>query len=126
VKSITGKYQVDGWTGGQGNENSVISVRKLTIFVYLQENAVMTFGFDQQKSFSNKEKHGIDFEEAQYLWLDPERMVIPARTLNELRCLMVAWFNGAFWCAVYTGRGDVVRIISVRKSRKNEKEIYQR
>jgi uncharacterized DUF497 family protein len=32
----------------------------------------MTFEFDPLKSSSNKVKHGIDFEEARYLWLDPE------------------------------------------------------
>jgi uncharacterized protein len=86
----------------------------------------MTFGFDPLKSRSNKEKHGIDFLEAQHLWLDPERVVVPARTLNEIRYLMVAQFNGAFWSAVYTIRGNEIRIIYVRKSRQNEKEIYQR
>ena len=86
----------------------------------------MTFEFDNLKSYSNKEKHGIDFHEAQYLWLDPERIVVPARTLDEMRYLLVARFNGDFWSAVYTTRGEVIRIISVRKSRHNEKEIYKR
>lgn len=86
----------------------------------------MTFEFNHLKSFSNKEKHGIDFHEAQQLWLDPERIVIPARTLNEIRYLMVARFNGVYWSVVYTHRGEEIRIISVRKSRQNEKEIYQR
>jgi uncharacterized DUF497 family protein len=92
----------------------------------LQENTGMTFEFDHLKSCSNKEKHGIDFHEAQHLWLDPERIVVPARTLNEMRYLMVARFNGVFWSVVYTMRGDVIRIISVRKTRQNEKEIYKR
>ncbi|MDP1620799.1 MAG: BrnT family toxin [Bacteroidales bacterium] len=85
----------------------------------------MTFDVDQQKSVSNKEKHGLDFHEAQYLWLDPERIVIPARTANELRYLMVTRFKGVFWSVIYTTRGEIIRIISVRKSRQNEKEIYQ-
>ncbi|MEI6435939.1 MAG: BrnT family toxin, partial [Bacteroidota bacterium] len=29
----------------------------------------MTFEFDPLKSCSNKEKHGIDFHQAQHLWL---------------------------------------------------------
>ncbi len=86
----------------------------------------MTFEFNHLKSCLNKEKHGIDFHEAQQLWLDPERIVIPARTLNEMRYLMVARVNGVFWSAIYTHRGEEIRIISVRKSRQNEKEIYQR
>ncbi|TSA32174.1 MAG: BrnT family toxin [Porphyromonadaceae bacterium] len=86
----------------------------------------MTFEFDQLKSCSNKEKHGIDFHKAQHLWLDPERIIVPARTLKEIRYLMVARFNGIFWSAVYTIRGEVIRIISMRKSRQNGRKIYQR
>ncbi len=86
----------------------------------------MKFEFDPGKSESNKEKHGIDFNDAQYLWLDPMRMVIPARTVNEPRFLMISVFRGAHWSAVFTERGEVIRIISVRKSRENEKEAYQR
>lgn len=86
----------------------------------------MTFEFDDLKSSSNKEKHGIDFHEAQHLWLDPDHIIIPARTLDEIRYLMVALYRGHYWSAVFTIRGDVIRIISVRKSRENEKEIYKR
>ena len=43
----------------------------------------MEFEFDNQKSRSNKEKHGIDFVEAQALWHDIGRVEIPARTKDE-------------------------------------------
>lgn len=84
------------------------------------QNAGMTFEFDHLKSSSNKEKHGIDFDEAQHLWLDPERTIIPARTLLETRYLMIARLHGIHWSAIYTMRESVIRIISVRKSRDNE------
>lgn len=32
----------------------------------------MDFEYDPEKSLQNKQKHGIDFEEAQMLWLDEE------------------------------------------------------
>jgi uncharacterized DUF497 family protein len=86
----------------------------------------MTFEFDPLKSSSNKVKHGIDFEESQLLWLDPERIVIPARTLQEARFLMIARLHGIHWSVIYTMRDSAIRIISVRKSRENEKKIYQR
>lgn len=47
----------------------------------------MGFEYDKHKSESNKEKHGIDFIEAQALWKDPDRIEIPARTLDEPRYL---------------------------------------
>jgi uncharacterized DUF497 family protein len=43
----------------------------------------MVFQHDPNKSAENKRKHGIDFEDAQRLWADPEVMEIPARTSND-------------------------------------------
>ena len=86
----------------------------------------MEFEFDTLKSSLNKEKHGIDFNEAQHLWLDPERIIIPARIVDETRYLMIARLSGIHWSVIYTMRDEGIRIISVRKSRDNEKKIYQR
>ncbi|MDP2957340.1 MAG: hypothetical protein Q8N53_13025, partial [Longimicrobiales bacterium] len=38
------------------------------------------FEFDEAKSRMNLEKHGIDFEQAKALWLDPKRREVPARS----------------------------------------------
>jgi uncharacterized DUF497 family protein len=86
----------------------------------------MIFEFDHLKSLANKEKHRIDYNEAQRLWLDPERIIIPARTLDEARYLMIARLSDTHWSLIYTLREESIRIISVRKSRDNEKKIYQR
>ncbi|MCX6286230.1 MAG: BrnT family toxin [Bacteroidetes bacterium] len=85
----------------------------------------MVFEFDDKKSISNKLKHGIDFYQARRLWDDPERINIPARTLNEERFVMIAKSGEEYWSAIYTIRGEIIRIISVRKSRQNEKAIYK-
>lgn len=84
----------------------------------------MEFDFDPEKSSSNKNKHGIDFEEAQSLWNDAYRVVIPARCQVEQRWVMIARLKDNYWSVIYTVRDRVIRIISVRKSRQNEKEIY--
>ena len=84
----------------------------------------MVFEFDLNKSVVNKNKHGIDFEEAQSLWLDYRRIEISARTVGEPRFILIAKMNDEIWSAIFTIRNEVIRIISVRKSRKNEKEIY--
>ena len=83
------------------------------------------FEFDSNKSKSNKDQHGIDFETAAKLWEDPERLIIPARTEDEPRYLLIGKYENDIWSAVFTIRNEKIRIISVRKSRKNEKEIYQ-
>lgn len=41
------------------------------------------FEFCEQKSRANKSKHGIDFVEAQALWLDEELVEVKARTEDE-------------------------------------------
>jgi len=82
------------------------------------------FEFDPKKSESNKIKHGIDFEQAKNLWGDPNRIIIEARTTDKKRFLLIARLDEGVWSAVYTIRNEFIRIISVRKSRENEKEIY--
>jgi uncharacterized DUF497 family protein len=85
----------------------------------------MPFEFDPNKSLLNREKHGIDFDEAQALWKDTDRLEIPAKTTDEPRYLMIGKINGKFWSAVITYRGDNIRIISVRRSRDEEIELYE-
>ena len=84
----------------------------------------MEFEYDQNKSKVNKQKHGIDFEESIMLWNDVKGIEIEARTIGETRKLLIAEKDGDIWSAVFTLRNNRIRIISVRKSRKNEKEIY--
>jgi uncharacterized protein len=85
----------------------------------------MAFEFDPDKSAENKQKHGIDFVEAQVLWADAALLEIPARVVDEPRWLVVGRIADKNWSAVITGRGDNVRIISVRRSRDEEVEIYE-
>lgn len=85
----------------------------------------MKFEFDPNKSASNKTKHGIDFEEAQELWNDPHLLEIEARSTDEPRFLLIGTIEGKYWSAVVTYRDDKVRIISVRRSRKEEVEVYE-
>ena len=85
----------------------------------------MEFEFDKQKSRSNKEKHGIDFVEAQVLWRDISRVEIPARTKDEPRMLVVGTINKKQWTAVVTYRDNKTRVISVRRSRPEEVQMYE-
>ncbi len=85
----------------------------------------MLFEFDSQKSQSNLKKHGIDFVEAQLLWLDPYLLEIPAKTVDEPRNLMVGKILDKHWSAVVTYRNENIRIISVRRARIEEVKIYE-
>jgi uncharacterized protein len=85
----------------------------------------MEFEFDNRKSASNKQKHGIDFNEAQALWKDVDRIEIPARTIDETRFLLIGKIGGQYWSAIATYRGERTRIISVRRARREEVELYE-
>ena len=85
----------------------------------------MQFEFDEAKSGSNKAKHGVDFIEAQALWLDDMLIEIPARIQDEPRFLVIGMIGGQHWSAVITYREDRTRIISVRRSRDEEVMLYE-
>ena len=85
----------------------------------------MEFEFDPAKSAANATKHGVDFETAQALWEDPDRLQIPARTHGELRFMLIGRIADKHWSAVFTVREDKIRIVSVRRSRENEVEAYE-
>jgi len=83
------------------------------------------FEFDEAKSQSNKVKHGIDFVQAQALWLDDMLVEIPARTEDEPRSVVIGVIAGRHWSAVVTNREDAIRLISVRRSRDEEVKLYE-
>jgi len=85
----------------------------------------MEFEFDPAKSTSNLEKHAIDFDAIQAIWQDVMRAEIPARTADEPRWLVVGQIHGKHWSVVVTYREQRVRIISARRSRKEEVALYE-
>jgi uncharacterized DUF497 family protein len=75
----------------------------------------MEFEYDPNKSESSKQKHGINFIEAQKLWNDPYLLEIPARDMDEPRFLVIGKIAGKYWSGIITYRIENIRIISVRK-----------
>ncbi|MCK5146107.1 BrnT family toxin [bacterium] len=85
----------------------------------------MDFEFNKNKSDTNRLKHGINFLKAQELWADPDLIEIPAKILDEPRFMVVGKIEGKHWSGIITYRGDTIRIISIRRSRREEIEIYE-
>lgn len=88
----------------------------------------MNFEYDQRKSKSNKKKHGIDFDEARVLWDDKYLVKVPSiqDIGEESRFLYIGTIGSKHWTAIAADRDlDLIRIISVRRSRKQEVEIYE-
>ncbi|MDE1158055.1 MAG: BrnT family toxin [Neorhizobium sp.] len=85
----------------------------------------MEFEFNAEKSASNKDKHGIDFVEAQALWLDEWLFSHPVAAHDEIRYIVTGRIGQKLWTAVITMRDDRLRIISVRRARKDERRNYE-
>lgn len=83
------------------------------------------FEFDDEKSQANLEKHGITFLDAQELWQDPDLLEVQAKSDDEPRFLVIALIGAKHWSAVVTYRNGIIRLISVRRSRKSEVELYE-
>ena len=86
---------------------------------------MIEFEFDENKSRANREKHGIDFYQALDLWKDPDVLEIPAITSDEPRLLIIGKLDQKIWSAVITYRKNNIRVISVRRARKEEIELYE-
>jgi uncharacterized DUF497 family protein len=85
----------------------------------------MEFDYNPVKSMTNLVKHGISFKDAQQLWKDSGLKVIKARTTGEPRWIAIGRIGEKYWSGVFTPRGEVIRIISVRRSRPNEIARYE-
>lgn len=83
------------------------------------------FEYDPAKSATNRLKHGIDFDDAQALWLDEQRLELGMVDYGgEARNILVGRIGDRVWTAIVTYRGDRIRIISVRRARRDEEMAY--
>ena len=85
----------------------------------------MIFEYDPAKSASNKEKHGIDFDEAGKLW-DNKTVSVTINFSDEPRTLVIGKLGEKHWTAIVTKRGEKLRIISVRRARRKEEQVYEK
>lgn len=85
----------------------------------------MEFEFDLEKSESNRKKHGIDFDAAQEAFRDPDALEVGGAPRGELRRIWIGRAAGKLWSAIFTRRGSKIRIISVRRARNNERNLYE-
>ena len=87
---------------------------------------MMCFEYDAQKSRSNKERHGVDFETTQELW-ETTHIVIPARNVKgENRFLILGQLRRKTYAAVFTQRGEAIRIISCHRADRRLERIYEK
>jgi uncharacterized DUF497 family protein len=86
----------------------------------------LQFEWDEEKEHINISKHGIDFETASHVFLDPNRMEYydeAHSSLEEDRYITIGYV-AEVQTVVYTDRSNVMRIISARAATKKERDRY--
>ena len=81
------------------------------------------FEWDEDKRVLTLERRGLDFLDAAEVFTG-EHLVLPARSEIEQRKIAVGPVNGVAIAVVFTMRGDIIRIITARRARRNEREAY--
>ena len=81
--------------------------------------------YDPEKSRKNAAKHGLDSVAGQALWEDSGLLVLHSRYPEESRYLAIGQIGDLHWTAVFTERGERVRLISIRRSRQEERNLYE-
>jgi uncharacterized DUF497 family protein len=74
----------------------------------------------------NAEKHGVPFEYAARVFLDPRRLDSEdaRREYSEERRLTLGMIDNRLFVVAYTRRGSVIRLISARKANQRERRYF--
>ena len=87
----------------------------------------MEFEWDENKRMINLKKHNFDFADAIFVFDDPHRIenIDDRKNYGEIRINTVGLFkNEVIVAVVHTDRNGIIRIISVRRASKKERNLY--
>jgi uncharacterized DUF497 family protein len=87
----------------------------------------MRFEWDEEKNQANIQKHGLDFADAPEMFTAPMLTALDDRAdYGEDRWIGLGMIRSRIVVVVFTERGeDVIRIISLRKALKHERQRYE-
>jgi uncharacterized DUF497 family protein len=85
----------------------------------------MDFEWHEPKRLSNLVKHFLDFLDAYLLFSSPYIVADLGIIKGEHRWMATGMIDDVHVTVIYTMRGDVIRIISLRKARDGERKRYQ-
>ena len=85
----------------------------------------LKFEWDEEKNRVNREKHGISFETAAYVFRDEVyiEMYDFEHSIDEDRYIAIG-LVGELLFVVFTERGEVIRLISARAATESERRLY--
>jgi uncharacterized DUF497 family protein len=84
------------------------------------------FEWDETKRLKNIEKHGIDFVRADLIFDGLHVLKLAKTVQREVRWTAIGMIDDVHVTAIFTKRGGVIRLISMRRSRNEERREYQK
>ena len=86
-----------------------------------------SFDWDAQRNADNRAKHGVDFETAQYAFLDPHRLIVHDAKHSEIeeRWFCIGKVEDRVLTVRFTYRGNIIRIFGAAEWRKSRK-LYEK
>ncbi|HEX3672861.1 MAG TPA: BrnT family toxin [Rhizomicrobium sp.] len=87
------------------------------------------FDWDNAKAAANLRKHGVSFDTASKVFDDPfaiERVDPRSEEYGEERSMIIGYAGGNLLSVIYTDRNEKVRLISARRSARDEYDDYYR
>lgn len=85
------------------------------------------FEWDPVKAHQNKQKHGVSFDEASVIWdgIHVDVKNIARSNDGEKRNATMGRIGSKVYVVIWTKRGRRIRLISVRRARPHEEEIFE-
>ncbi|MGH8528574.1 MAG: BrnT family toxin [Nevskiales bacterium] len=86
----------------------------------------MEYEWDEAKREANLDKHGLDFILAPLIYEADFKLTLPSPRGNETRWVDIAELEdeSVVVTMVYALRGEVIRVISLRRANSKEHRIY--
>jgi uncharacterized protein len=85
----------------------------------------LDFEWDDAKAQSNFEKHGIPFRAAYVMFDGRPLTTVRSDRGSEARFRSIAMIEGVALAVIWTQRGEVIRVISLRRARTNEERAHR-
>jgi uncharacterized DUF497 family protein len=87
---------------------------------------MVEFEWDENKRRINIKKHYLDFLDAIYVFRSPFLRLEAKTVEGESRWMAIGMLDDVCVTVIYTHRGSVLRLISMRKARHSEQQRYEK
>jgi uncharacterized DUF497 family protein len=86
----------------------------------------MDFEWNEAKRLRNIDKHSFDFLDADILFANPHLINSARMVDSEIRWLATGIINEVYVTAIFTRRDQIIRLISMRRARDEERRQHQK